>query len=290
MTRKRQIPVLLTLALLLGCSGTRYISADADLEAIYLGKSYYDIVAEFGRPTSTQLDARGRTQATYASATLAGTRAERLAKQYNLRNRVTKEDNVTEGRIVFLFDDKMKCREVESDLLRQQDSRQNSQEIPLAQNPNRPTSVKPIVPRTLDLPHVDRRSPFAQVVSVERVEVLEDQTKVYFSYCDRTPKHRPLHDKGICIHGDVFIRDCNTGQHIKLIKPEGISLYPDYTPFSHYRGGYDMLVYTLIFEAIPPEADFIDIVEPGAEGFNFYGVDVRTPLTFRQSLQPLPKN
>ena len=144
------------------------------------------------------------------------------------------------------------------------------------------------MPRTIDLPSVKGRSPFAQVVSVERVEVLEDQTKITFSYCDRTPKHRPLHDKGLTIHKDVFIRDCATNQHIKLIKPEGITLYPDYTPFAHYRGGYDMLVYTLVFEAIPPEAEFIDVVEPGAEGFNFYTIDVRTPLTFRQSLQQNP--
>ena len=34
----------------------------------------------------------------------------------------------------------------------------------------------------------------------------------------------------------------------------------------------------------------IDIIEPGAEGFNFYGVDVRTPLTFRQVKQANPIN
>ena len=43
-----------------------------------------------------------------------------------------------------------------------------------------------------------------------------------------------------------------------------------------------MLVYSLIFEALPPDIENIDIVEPGAEGFNFYGIDVRSPMSFRE--------
>lgn len=281
----------MTLATLLACSGNRYISADADLEKIYLGQSYYQIVQEFGRPSSTSLDNRSGTMAVYNTASLEGTSAARLYHRYNMRNRLTKQDNKPEGRIVFSFDQKMRCYGVDSDFEREKnvDYDPDNKAVDLGRNPNRAETYKPQVPRTLDFPKVERRSPFAEVVSIERIEVLEDQTKVYFSYCDRTPDHRPLHDKGLTIHKDVFIRDCATNQHFKLIKPEGITLYPDYTPFTHYRGGYDMLVYTLIFEAIPRGAEFIDIVEPGAEGFNFYTVDVRTPKTFRQSLQPIPQ-
>ncbi len=290
MNKHHRIYALLSFAALLAvaCGSARYVSADPDLESIYVGKSYYDIVNEFGRPASTSFDDRNGTLAVYGTVPLNGTRAERLVRQYTLRNRATKEET-TEGRITFSFDDRMRCYAVESDLLREKSrGSEASQTVHLGTNPNLSTKAKPQVPRTIDLPSVKGRSPFAQVVSVERVEVLEDQTKITFSYCDRTPKHRPLHDKGLTIHKDVFIRDCATNQHIKLIKPEGITLYPDYTPFAHYRGGYDMLVYTLVFEAIPPEAEFIDVVEPGAEGFNFYTIDVRTPLTFRQSLQQNP--
>ena len=42
--------------LLTSCWGTRYVSADADLENVYMGKSYYDLVAEYGLPDATFLD------------------------------------------------------------------------------------------------------------------------------------------------------------------------------------------------------------------------------------------
>ena len=149
------------------------------------------------------------------------------------------------------------------------------------------SQIKPQVPRTLEFPKVERRNPFAEYVSIERIEVLRDETRVYFSFVDRTPNRRPTHDKGLTIHGDVFIRDCATGERMKLIKPEGITLYPEYTPFAHNRGGYDMLVYTLVFESLPKEAQFIDIIEPGAEGFSFYTIDVRSSGKFRQTLTPM---
>ena len=33
---------------------------------------------------------------------------------------------------------------------------------------------------------------------------------------------------------------------------------------------------------MPPDVKAIDIVEPGAEGFNFYGIDVISPINFRE--------
>lgn len=84
---------LLTLASLLtaGCWGSRYVSADADLESIYMGKSYYEIVDEFGRPDVTTQDEEGGTLVRYNAVTLNGTSAARLYRQYNVSNRTTKE-------------------------------------------------------------------------------------------------------------------------------------------------------------------------------------------------------
>ncbi len=272
--------------LAVGCGGGRYISADPDLESIYLGKTYYEVVAEFGRPDATDNDGRGGSKAHYGAVTLNRTSASRLYRQHTVRNRKTKEEGQPSGGITFLFDAAMRCYTVESDFQRKK-MPEVKPEVSKPDSPWEHSQIKPQVPRTLEFPSVERRSPFAELVSIERIEVLSNETRVYFSYCDRTPNNRPMHDKGLTIHKDVFIRDCATGERAKLVKPEGITLYPEYTPFAHNRGGYDMLVYTLVFEALPLHTKCIDIVEPGAEGFSFYTIDVRSSGTFRQELTPL---
>ncbi|MBR1765866.1 MAG: hypothetical protein IJ745_02350 [Bacteroidales bacterium] len=290
MNRKSLFGTLLLAAALLAaaCGSGRYVSADSDLESIYMGKSYYDIVDEFGRPDGSFHDDEGGTRILYNGASLNGTSAARLYRQFAIRNRNTKEAGTPTGGIVFAFNARMKCYAVESDF--QIDTKAQRRSQVSEPKSRRPAWSTPKVPRDLEYPFVKRRSPYAKVVSIEKIEVQRDYTKVYFSYCDRTPNHRPLHDKGLAINADVFIRDCETGQRMKLIETEGISLYPEYTDFAHNRGGYDMLVYALVFEALPLDTQTIDIVEPGPEGFNFYEVDVRTPLNFDQTkmVNPIP--
>ncbi len=279
---KRNILLSALVFLLAGCWGSRYVSADKDLESIYMGKSYYEIVDEFGRPDATMQDNEGGTRIVYNYTSLNGTSAASLYRDYTVRNRRTKEEGKPGSGIVFSFNLRMTCYSVESDLQRMK------VKAPVVVKPRdypKDGLAKPRVPRTLDFPYVERCSPYAQVVSIERVEIEANQTKVYFSYSARTPEHRPLYDKGLSINSDVFIRDCATGKMFKLIKPEGITLYPEYTAFAHNRGGYDDLNYSLTFEALPLETLTIDIVEPGPEGFNFYGVDVRTPMNFRERKQ-----
>ncbi len=276
---KRNILLSALAFLVAGCWGSRYVSADKDLESIYMGKSYYEIVDEFGRPDATMQDNEGGTRIVYYHTTLAGTSAASLYKDYTMRNRRTKEEGKPVGGMVFSFNIRLKCYSVESDFQRM---KVKAPGVVKSKDYPKEGLAKPRVPRTLDFPYVGRRSPYAQVVSIERIEVEANQTRVYFSYSARTPNHRPLYDKGLSINSDVFIRDCATGKMIKLIKPEGITLYPEYTAFAHNRGGYDELNYSLIFEALPLETLTIDIVEPGPEGFNFYGVDVRTPMTFHE--------
>ena len=283
----RLIVISLAAVLFVGCWGNRYVSADADLESVFMGKSYYEIVDQFGSPDATMQDPEGGTCIAYNNATLKGTSAAILYKRYNIRNRNTREEDTPEGGITFSFNTRMKCYAVQSDF-----EREKVKDTPKKEPQNSSHWVKPRVPRTLDFPYVDSRSPYAQVVSIERIEVERNYTKIYFSYCSRTPKHRPLYDKGLSINRDVFLRDCATGKHISLVKADGITLYPEYTKFAHNRGGYDVLAYSLTFEALPMETEKIDIIEPAAEGFNFYEVDVRTPMTFREVKQanPIPEN
>ena len=291
MNRKVFSIATLSLATLLmaGCRGSRFVSADADLESIYMGKSYYDIVDEFGRPDYTTQDEEGGTRIVYNAVTLNGTSAAGLYRQYLVRNRSTKEEGQPSAPVTFSFNIRNRCYAVESDFVRE---KTRSSAGKTKKEDSRPQWVRPRVPRSFDFPYVDRRSPYGELVTIEKIEIERDKTVVYFSFCDRTPKHRPLYDKGLAINGDVFIRDCATGKRVKFVKADGISIYPEYTDFAHNKGGYDVLVYSLTFEALPLETETIDIIEPGAEGFNFYGVDVRTPLTFRQVKQanPLPEN
>lgn len=291
MNRKVFSIATLSLAILLmaGCWGSRFVSADADLESIYMGKSYYDIVDEFGRPDYTTQDEEGGTRIVYNAVTLNGTSAAGLYRQYLVRNRSTKEEGQPSAPVTFSFNIRNRCYAVESDFVRE---KTRSSAGKTKKEDKRPQWVRPRVPRSFDFPYVDRRSPYGELVTIEKIEIERDKTVVYFSFCDRTPKHRPLYDKGLAINGDVFIRDCATGKRVKFVKADGISIYPEYTDFAHNKGGYDVLVYSLTFEALPLETETIDIIEPGAEGFNFYGVDVRTPLTFRQVKQanPLPEN
>lgn len=291
MNRKVFSIATLSLATLLmaGCWGSRFVSADADLESIYMGKSYYDIVDEFGRPDYTTQDEEGGTRIVYNAVTLNGTSAAGLYRQYLVRNRSTKEEGQPSAPVTFSFNIRNRCYAVESDFVRE---KTRSSAGKTKKEDKRPQWVRPRVPRSFDFPYVDRRSPYGELVTIEKIEIERDKTVVYFSFCDRTPKHRPLYDKGLAINGDVFIRDCATGKRVKFVKADGISIYPEYTDFAHNKGGYDVLVYSLTFEALPLETETIDIIEPGPEGFNFYGVDVRTPLTFRQVKQanPLPEN
>lgn len=283
---KIKMSYALAALLVAGCWSSRYVSADADLETIYMGKSYYEVVDEFGRPDAIMQDKEGGTRISYNYTTLATTAAAPLYEQYNMRNRITKEVGNPGGSITFSFNARMKCYAIDSDFQREKTKRAQ----PAEPQSKLPVWAKPIVPRALDFPFVKSTSPYAKVVSIEKIEVEKNQTKVYFSYCDRTPEHRPLYDKGLSINRDVFIRDCATGKHVKFVKAEGITLYPEYTDFAHNRGGYDVLVYSLTFEALPLDAQTIDIVEPGAEGFSFYGVDVRTPMTFKREKQANPLN
>ncbi len=282
---------LLTLASLLtaGCWGSRYVSADADLESIYMGKSYYEIVDEFGRPDVTTQDEEGGTLVRYNAVTLNGTSAARLYRQYNVSNRTTKEVGQPTAPVTFSFNIRNRCYAVQSDFMLEKTRTKTKKNN---DDPRRPQWAKPRVPRSFDFPHVDRRSPYGELVTIEKIEIEREKTVVYFSFCDRTPNHRPLYDKGLSINGDVFIRDCATGKRVKFVEAKGISIYPEYTAFAHNRGGYDVLVYSLTFEALPLQTETIDIIEPGPEGFNFYGVDVRTPLTFRETklANPLPEN
>ncbi len=145
--------------------------------------------------------------------------------------------------------------------------------------------IKPKIPRTLDFPFVEERSPYADMVSIEKVEVDRLKTKIYLQYRNRTPVHRPINDYGICVMPEIYIEDAATGVRYSLRKVEGISLYPEHTHFAHNEGGYDVLVYSLTFEPVAEETEYINIVEPGHSGRNFYKVDIRTPMDSKDDLK-----
>ena len=278
---------LLALATLLlaGCWGSRYVSADADLESIYVGKSYYDIVREFGQPDATISDGGEGSKAAYNSVSLSGTSAAPLYRQYDMRNRGTRVSGTPMGGITFSFTSEMTCYAVDSDFEHERVKTPKAEKAAKPGDPRRPDPVKPKVPRSIDYPYYESCSPYAEVVSIEKVEVDKEYVKIYFQYRDRTPNHRPIVDSGIYIMPEIYIEDCSTLNRSRLVKSEGISLYPDYTQFAHNKGGFDVLNYALVFEPVSLYTEYINIVEPGHSGFNFYGVDIRTPITTKEELR-----
>ena len=266
------------------CSGGRFVSADRDLEEVNVGKSYYDIVADFGRPDATMQDGMEGSKIAYNSVTLSGTKAAGLYRQYTMRNRATKIEGTPHGGITFSFDASMKCYAVDSDF-----ERERTKEAPavkeVAQTDVRmPDKVKPRIPRSIEYPYLDRKSPFAETLSIEQVDVERTKTTVYFMYRNRTPEKRPIVDDGLFIMPEVYIEDCATGKRYSMTGHEGIALYPERTRFANNQGGYDVLHYSLTFEALPENVEYIDIVEPGHSGYNFFRVDIRTPMSTKEEL------
>ena len=282
---KHRFPIIALALLLAGCMGGRFVSADSDLEQIFVGRSYYDIVREFGQPDATASDGRDGTRAAYNNVSLSGSSAAPLYRQYNMRNRATRVSGTPMGGITFSFNSEMKCYAVDSDFERERIKEPKAEKPAKPGDPRRPDPVKPRIPRTIDYPYFESCSPYAEVVSIEKVEVDREKVKIYFQYRDRTPDHRPIVDSGIFIMPEIYLEDCRTLNRYRLVSAEGISLYPDYTKFAHNRGGYDILNYCLTFEPFGLYTEFINIVEPGHSGFNFYGVDVRTPITTKEELR-----
>ena len=266
------------------CGSGRFISADPDLEEVYIGKSYYDIVADFGRPDATMQDGMEGSKIAYNSVTLSGTKAADLYRQHVVRNRATKIEGTPRGGITFSFDASMKCYAVDSDFERERTKESPAVKEERQSDIRMPEKIKPRIPRSIEYPYFDRKSPFAETVSIEQVDVERTKTTVYFMYRNRTPERRPVVDDGLFINPDVYIEDCTTGKRYLMTAHEGITLYPEKTHFANNQGGYDVLHYSLTFEALPESTEYIDIIEPGHSGYNFFRVDIRTPMSAKDEI------
>lgn len=276
------VPAML---LLTGCWGSRYVSADPDLEEIYVGKSYYEVVDDFGYPDASIQDGMEGSKAAYNAVSLNGTRAAQLYRRFNMRNRVTKQDGAPIGGLTFSFNADMKCYAVNSDFQHERVKQPKAAPAPKPRDQRLPEKVKPRIPRTLDYPYFESRSPLAGNISIERIEVEQGSLKVFFMYRDRTPDRRPVIDFGISINPDVYVEDCATLKRFKMRKVEGITLYPEYTQFAHNQGGFDVLRYSITFEPLDEDTEYISVIEPGHSGHNFYDIDVRTPITTKEELK-----
>lgn len=278
--RREFLYALLPAALLLtGCFGSRYVSADKALEAIYVGKSYYEVMEDFGRPVATVDDGMQGTRAIYRDVSLNGTRAASLYRQYNMRNKSTHESGEPTGNVAFLFNAKMRCYAVNSNLQHQRVK--VKKEEPAPRDPNRWAWQNPKVPRTIDFPTTEGCSIPAEVVSVERIEINKEYTKVYLRYRSRTPDRRPVPDNGVWLMPEVYIEDATSGVRAELLQAEGITLFPEATFFAHNQGGFDVLNYTLTFGPMPRNTVKINLIEPGHTGRSIYGIDVATRIQTR---------
>lgn len=276
--KKTNLLWIVAATVLAACGSSRYVSADSDLEEVYVGKSYYEIVADFGRPDATMQDGMRGSKIAYNSITLSGTKAAGLYRQYNMRNRASKIEGAPRGGITFSFDESMKCYAVDSDFERERTKEAPKTEVREQGDIRMPEKIKPQIPRTIDFPYYVTKSPFAEFVTIEKVEVERKKTTVYFMYKKRTPARKPIVDDAIFVMPEVFIEDCATDKHYMLKDHDGIALYPEKTQFASNQGGYDILHYSLTFEALPESTEYINVIEPGHSAYNFFKVDIRTPM------------
>ena len=104
---KMHIIIIAAATLLLSaCGSGRYVSADSDLEGIYVGKSYYDIVKDFGYPDASMRDNEGGTRIAYNAVSLEGTSAAVLLSRHTVRDAHTHEVGNPQGGIIFSFNPK----------------------------------------------------------------------------------------------------------------------------------------------------------------------------------------
>lgn len=286
MNRTTKSLLLAAVLVTTGCAGGRYVSADADLEDIYVGKNYYEVVDDFGRPDASITDGRQGTKIAYNAVSLNGTRAAVLYDRYKMRNRATRMGGSPIGGLTFSFDADMRCYAVSSDF--QHERVKTAKPVKRREKPQdrrRPDKIKPIVPRTIEFPFVKDKTPNAEMISIERVRVEKEQVVIHFMYRDRTPEHRSVNDYGLYIMPEIYIEDAATGVRSAMRKVEGITLYPERTYFSNNVGGYDVLIYSITFEPVDENTEYINIVEPGHSGYNFYGIDIRTPMSSKEELR-----
>ena len=170
---KTKLWLLVPAALLMsGCWLSRFVSADDELESLYVGKTYYEVIDDFGRPDATIDDGMQGTRAIYRNASLNGTRAAVLYRQFNMRNRATKQDGAPVGGLTFSFDQEMNCYAVSSDFQHEKVKQPKAAPAPKPGDPRRPDKVKPKVPRTLDYPYFVSCSPNAEVVSMPLIRIM----------------------------------------------------------------------------------------------------------------------
>ena len=104
-----------------------------------------------------------------------------------------------------------------------------------------------------------------------RILMTDEFTKVDFGY-----QATAYFTKGgwVKIEKNSFIRDTATLKNYKFIRAERISV----APHKHnFKTTIDYLYFSLYFEPIPQEIEFIDIIEKDKKDghfFNFYGVNI----------------
>jgi S1-C subfamily serine protease len=117
---------------------------------------------------------------------------------------------------------------------------------------------------------------------VLKIEKNKSNTIIYFKY---TAPSNYINGGWVCVGNNFFIRDINTRTTYKLIKANNIPICPNKHNFQYKD---QELEFNLVFEALPPSVDRIDIIEDETNhGFNFFGVNLITNLNNSStSIQP----
>lgn len=127
-------------------------------------------------------------------------------------------------------------------------------------------------------PTFDRREvPYCDITKVEQTT---SNTTIYFKY---TAPSQYANGGWVCAGGNFFIRDVSSNIKYKLIKANNIPICPEKKNFQYKL---QVLEFNLVFEALPSTTSKIDIIEDeNNAGFNFFGVNLNSPLDSNSSSQ-----
>lgn len=138
-------------------------------------------------------------------------------------------------------------------------------ETPQSANPKYGAPSVPKGNKIVERPYVDYTT--SENARVTKVTISDKETTIEFSINNET---RGGYITGMHIEPDTKI--VVDGQEYKMIRAEGIAVSPNTTQFT--RNG-ETKTFKIIFPVIPKASTSINFIEPGENGWKFYGISLK---------------
>lgn len=153
---------------------------------------------------------------------------------------------------------------IEADNLRTSSAPKSSKSegYPFADTPSeRPSGKKGKYPIQINNPSVAQAND--QYTHIFGVELTENYTAVYMSLTNN--QHETAYFN---VSGDIYIADAKTGKKYRLLTTENCAIHPSKSILSYGSTAQ----FAFFFEPLPADTASFNIIEPGDNGWKFYGI------------------